>query len=382
MPWDRDFSQHKPLLEMTTYQITMKRSIAYFISPHGFGHAARAAATMNALHAQDPALHFEIFTRVPRWLFQDSVREQFTYHPLLTDVGLAQESALNEDLPQTLRRLQEFFPFDAAHVAQLAQRVARLKCKLVMCDIAPLGIAVARAAGVPSVLVENFTWDWIYAGYARYEARFQKHIAYLRGMFKSADYHIQTEPVCQPRDCDLVTRPVSREPRTPARQIRAQLGIPPRARVVLITMGGTQSAQQHAFLDRLTQIRHVRFIVSGNSRRAKSRDNLILLPPRSAFYHPDLVNASDAVIGKAGYSTVAEAYRAGIPFGYISREKFREAKTMARFIETEMRGYEISAADFENGRWIARLDDLLTMPRLERRDPNGAEQIAQFIFAA
>ena len=36
--------------------------LAYFISPHGFGHAARAAAVMSALHTQDPALQFEIFT--------------------------------------------------------------------------------------------------------------------------------------------------------------------------------------------------------------------------------------------------------------------------------------------------------------------------------
>ena len=33
--------------------------------------------------------------------------------------------------------------------------------------------------------------------------------------------------------------------------------------------------------------------------------NLILLPHHSVFFHPDLVNASDAVVGKLGYSTLA-----------------------------------------------------------------------------
>ena len=354
--------------------------IAYFISPHGFGHAARAAAVMSALHAQEPTLHFEIFTRVPRWFFQESLRARFTYHPWLTDVGLTQESALAENIPQTLRRLQGFFPFDRVRIAQLAQRVTRLKCKLVLCDIAPLGIAVAHAAGIPAVLVENFTWDWIYAGYAHDDPRFQKYITCLREVFKSADYHIQTEPVCKYRAADLVTPPVSREPRTSARQIRAQLAIPPRARVVLITMGGIP--QQHAFLDRLTQIKGVSFVIPGNSRTARTRGNLILLPHRSEFYHPDLVNVSDVVIGKAGYSTVAEAYRSGIPFGYISREKFREAATMAKFIQDAMGGCEISPADFESGRWIARLPDLLALPRRARRAPNGADHIAAFILGA
>jgi UDP:flavonoid glycosyltransferase YjiC (YdhE family) len=358
----------------------MNRSIAYFISPHGFGHAARACAVMNALHARAPALHFEIFTRVPRWFFAESLRAPFTYHARLTDVGLAQTDALTENIPQTLKRLREFLPFRQSLISNLSSRVARLKCRAVICDIAPLGIAVARTAGIPSILVENFTWDWIYAGYTRDDARFGKYVAYLRGIFHAADYHIQTEPICAPRACDLVTRPVAREPRTSARQIRAQLGIPSRAHVVLITMGGIP--QRHAFLNRLMEMTRVYFVIPGNSCRAEKRGNLILLPHRSAFYHPDLVNASDAVIGKAGYSTVAEAYRAGIPFGFVSREKFREAKTMARFIETKMRGIEISPDAFESGRWLARLADLLALSRMERREPNGAEQIAQYILTA
>lgn len=354
----------------------MGGSIAYLISPHGFGHAARAAAVMNALAVREHEVHFHIFTRVPRWFFAESLQAAFTYHTCLTDIGLVQNNALEENLPQTLQRLEKFFPFNQSLIADLSHLITRHKCRAVLCDIAPLGIAVARAAGVPSILVENFTWDWIYAGYTRDDARFQEYVTYLRGVFRSADYHIQTEPICARRACDLVTPPVAREPRTSARTIRARLGIPPRARVVLITMGGIP--QQHAFLDRLMQMPRVYFVVPGHTR-AERRNNVILLPHRSAFYHPDLVHASDVVIGKAGYSTVAEAYRAGIPFGFVSRAKFREARTMARFIKTQMHGIEIAPDEFASGRWLARLDDLLALPRLVRREANGATLVAQFI---
>lgn len=355
----------------------MVDALAYFVSPHGFGHAARAAAVMNALGMRKPKVHFHIFTRVPRWFFVESLQVPFTYHACLTDIGLVQQNALEENLVQTLQRLQEFLPFRQSLISNLSTRISRLKCRAVLCDIAPLGIMVARAAGVPSILIENFTWDWIYAGYRHAEVRFEEYIRYLRRVFRTADYHIQTEPICAPRACDLVTRPVAREPRTSARTIRARLGIPSDARVVLITMGGIP--QQHTFVDQLTQAASVYFVIPGHHRRAERRENVVLLPHRSAFYHPDLVHASDAVIGKAGYSTVAEAYRAGVPFGYISRPKFREARTIARFIETEMHGFEISADDFENGRWIARVDDLLALPRLTRDEPNGATQIAMFL---
>ena len=63
-------------------------SIAYFVSPHGFGHAARAAAVMSALRRRRPDLELHVFTTVPRWFFDDSLGAvPFSYYPLATDVG-------------------------------------------------------------------------------------------------------------------------------------------------------------------------------------------------------------------------------------------------------------------------------------------------------
>ena len=62
--------------------------IAYFVTPHGFGHAARAAAVMSSLYDRLPQVHFQIYTTVPRWFFSTSVKAPFTYNELLTDIGL------------------------------------------------------------------------------------------------------------------------------------------------------------------------------------------------------------------------------------------------------------------------------------------------------
>src|SRR5512136_1670225 len=123
----------------------MPARIAYFISPHGFGHAARAAAVMAALRQRDPAIHFDVFTTVPAWFFDQSVRGGFTHYAVLTDIGLAQKDSLREDLTETVRRLAAFIPFDPALVARLAGQVRQQDCRLVLCDIAPLGLAVAQA---------------------------------------------------------------------------------------------------------------------------------------------------------------------------------------------------------------------------------------------
>ena len=135
--------------------------IAYFISPHGFGHAARAASVMEALAKIESTLQFEIFTTVPDWFFSQSNSFAFQYHRLETDIGLVQKTPFQEDLPATVQKLKKFLPFNPTRIAAVAEKIRDLKCKLVICDIAPMGIRVAQKAGVPSVLVENVTWDWI-----------------------------------------------------------------------------------------------------------------------------------------------------------------------------------------------------------------------------
>jgi len=352
-------------------------NLSFFITPHGFGHAARACAVMAALLQRRPALHFEIYTQTPRWFFDDSLAGPFTCHSLLADVGLAQVSPLVEDLPETIRRLDEFAPFPPARVAGLAAQLRSQRCALVLCDISPLGIAAARAASLPSVLIENFTWDWIYEGYAAEAPALRPHIDYLREIFASADYHIQAAPVCAPHPAAYVVSPISRQPRAPRERIREHLGLPPEATAVLVSMGGIQS--RYHFLDRLAEQGDIFFVVPGGSEADERRGNAVLLPHHTPFFYPDLLNACDAVVGKVGYSTVAEAYHAGLPYGCVTRARFRESEVLTQFVRDQMRGLEIRPEQFESGDWLARLPDLLALPRLERQEPNGAEQAAELI---
>ena len=352
-------------------------SIACFISPHGFGHAARASATIEAVGTRLAPCHFEIFTTVPSWFFADSLSVPFSWHSVTTDIGLVQENAFTEDIEKTLENLNTFLPFDPALVADLADRVYHKQCRLILCDIAPIGIAVGLKSGVSSVLIENFTWDRIYAGYLSVAGTMAHHITYLRWFFDKADHHIQTEPICFRDAADLTVGPVSRGFRTSAPEIRRQLGIPDAKKVVLITTGGIP--ERHGFLDQLKQFADATFILPGSSRSPEVYDNLVLLPHRSVFFHPDLVNASDAVVGKVGYSTIAEVYAAGVPFGHAARCPYPESPGLVDFISRQMSGIALSEADFGSGRWLAILPKLLELPRQPREVNKGSEQIADYI---
>ena len=206
---------------------------------------------------------------------------------------------------------------------------------------------------------------------------FAPHIAYLRTIFTAADYHIQTEPVCCPSPADLTSLPVSRKPQHSRQQTRAWLGIPMSAQAVLLTMGGVP--ESYAFLSQLQHYHDISFVVLGAGDVLERRDNVVLLPHRSAIFPPDLIYACDAVVGKAGYSTLAEVYHAGVPLGYVVRQRFREAPVLAAYITAHMHGIAITEPEFHSGAWLVKPPALLALPRQPQRETRGAEQIARFV---
>ncbi len=351
--------------------------IACFVTPHGYGHAARAAATVAAIHRQLPNARFDLYTRVPPAFFEQSLEAPFEYHPLLSDIGLVQRDALHEDVPATTRRLDEWLPFDPQFIQDMADDLRKRHTSLAICDIAPLGILVAKAAGVPAILVENFTWDWIYEAYREEHPGIIPHAEYLGDCFAQADYHIQTEPICHRTEADLVTPPVAREPRESPEVVREKLELIPGRRMVLVSMGGIP--EQHSFQDALLHVPDTDFVLPGTVDSLTRRGNTVELPHASEFYHPDLVNAADCVIGKVGYSTIAEVFHSGIPFGYVGRPYFRESPPLARFIDEQMPSAVITLDAFRSGAWVTDLlPTLLDHPRQAPPAPNGADQIAAF----
>jgi UDP-N-acetylglucosamine:LPS N-acetylglucosamine transferase len=157
------------------------------------------------------------------------------------------------------------------------------------------------------------------------------------------------------------------------------LGLLTDENVILITTGGIP--QSYDFYRKLDSQKGIKFVMPGAGPEKKIHDNLIILPHQSDFYHPDLANASDAVIGKVGYSTLAEVYHAGVPFGYVARSNYNESEPLVKFIQQQMSGIAVEESEFLDGDWVSKIRELLKLPRVHREGANGAEQIGKFIFS-
>jgi hypothetical protein len=322
-------------------------------------------------------IELTVVTLVPEWFLRGSCSARFSIYPLQTDVGLVQKNALEPDIPATFKALSEYYPVRPQTVRSLAAIFSQ--CSVVVCDISPAGILGSREAGALSVLLENFTWDWIYEGYQTSCPELEPFIQYLCQVNRQADFRVQAMPVCNAVDADLVVPPIARTLRESPDLVRRRLQVERDERLVLLSMGGTGIGQLS--LESMQTVRNAVFVVAGSSGEMVRRGNLILLPPETDFFHPDLVAASDAVVGKVGYSTLAEVYHANVPFGYICPHDFRESGPLVSFIRKEMRGVQIDAVDFRQGDWVEKLPQLFQLDKRSVSRQNGAVQCAEFILS-
>lgn len=355
----------------------MTPHLAVFVSPHGFGHAARASAVMQALHRRTGA-RFELFASSPRWFFDESVEGLYRHHQVVTDVGFVQTSALSFDPAETVRGVRAMVPFDEDLVAGLALEVRRSGCAAVLCDVAPLGIAVAERAGLPSVLVESFTWPWLYEPLLAASPELGPLSAELDAWIGRATLHLLAEPYCHadPRAHGTVL-PVSRLPRLSREEARSKLGVGTRQPLVVVTTGGY--SEEMPFLDRLAAVEGVTFIVTG-CPKSESRGNLRLFDNATRLYMPHLVRAADAVIAKLGYGTVAEVWREGRPLAWVTRADFRETPPLRDWVAARLPGFEIPGADFAAGGWIERIRELVGTPPPPPQARGGADQVVDAIL--
>lgn len=353
---------------------------AFFISAHGFGHASRASSIMAALRQKQPDCRLEVFSDIPTWLFEESVPGPVVCHPLKTDVGMVQKGPFEADLPKTLAALNQLLPFSQSLVQRLATELKERKCQTVVCDISPLGIAAAKEAGVPSILVENFTWDWIYEPYLKTHPDFGRYITGFQDLYAEVDVHVQTEPICRPKQGVIQLHPFSRSPKTDARATRTNLGISASTPMVLVTMGGVTT--RHQFLDRLRKMPDITFVVPHDVPTIERQNNVIVLPHHSKFYHPDLVDAADLVIGKLGYSTLAEVGHAGKPFGYILREDSRESKVLEDYAARHLWGMPLPEASFPTCDWLEKVPALIDQATNKPAFPNDVNTVADIILSA
>jgi hypothetical protein len=342
---------------------------AFYISGHGFGHAARQIEVMRALRAFDPGLRLVIRTSAARWIFDAAAPQPFEFHDVRVDTGVTQLDSLHIDEAATVRAAADFYGSFEDRVSGEAAAIAGLNADVVIGDVPPLAFAAAARAGVPSIAVSNFTWDWIYSLYEGFE-REAPHVrpaiaeAYaMAGAALRLPFYGGFETMPRVRDIPLIAR---RSRRDPAATRRA-LGLDSSRPVVLASFGAYGADVP---LQRLEQ----------------SGDFNLLAPPREApagLRYEDLVAAADVVVTKPGYGIVSECIANDTALLYTSRGRFIEYDVFVREMPRFLRCRFLPMDDLSAGRWLPAVQQVLSdAAPPERMRLDGAEAAARTILDA
>jgi UDP:flavonoid glycosyltransferase YjiC (YdhE family) len=343
--------------------------IAFYISGHGFGHASRSIELIRALLDRQPALRVIVRTSAPQWLF-DVAGVRVDYRVFDADVGMTQRDSITMDVAETTRRAAAFYRSFARRADDEAAFLKSENVELVLGDIPPLAHAAAARAGLRSIAIGNFTWDWIYEGYETFERDAPGVIQTIRDAYALADrglrlpLHGGFATFAQVVDIPLIARRAARGPDATA-ETRRILDIPGDRPFVLASFGGYGLDIPYDEIAR--------------------RERLTVLAPAVALAPPltyqDLVAAADVVLTKPGYGIISECVANGTPMLYTSRGRFVEYDVFVAEMPRILRCRFIPQEDLRAGAWRAHVDALLAQPAPpERARIDGAELAAELIM--
>lgn len=344
-------------------------TLAFYISGHGFGHASRSIEVINALVDRRPDMRVVIRSQVAPWLVTRTVRPGVALEPAHCDTGVAQIDSLTLDETATLEQAQGFMSRFDERVATEKAWLRQIGASLVVADLPPLGIAAARAAGLPGVALGNFTWDWIYSGYAGSADLVERIGDIYRQTTVALRLPMWGGFATMPQVIDLpfVARRSARDPR----EVRDTLGLPQDARLVLVSFGGY--GLEGLDVAALRRIDGYRILLPGDIDEAAMY--------AGGLRYEDLVRAVDVVVTKPGYGIISECLANQTALLYTSRGHFLEYDVLVAAVPRFLRAAFIGHDDLFAGRWHEHLDALLAQaPPPESPAVNGADVAATRIL--
>ena len=362
-----------------------RRSVAFYISGHGFGHASRQVEIINAFASRCPEVRILVRSSAARWLLERTVAVPFELDPRPTDTGVVQIDSLHLDPRATIAAARDFYATLDARAEAEARWLRANAVTLVIADAPPLACAGAARAGVPAIVVANFTWDWIYQEYTEHLDAAPHLIRAIQNAYRHAaaawrlPLHGGFETFA-PSQQDVLARQappalvdvpfVARHSSRTPEHTRARLGLPHDRRLVLPSFGGY--GIEGLDLDAVA-LPDGWQIVPG-MRQAEIYD--------AGLSYQDLVRAVDAVITKPGYGIVSECLANDTPLVYTSRGRFAEYDVFVREMPRYLRCAFIDHAALLAGRWADPIEAAIAAPAPPRRPrTDGAAVVADMMAA-
>jgi hypothetical protein len=359
--------------------------LAYCISGHGYGHARRSARIIEHLLDLRPDVRVHILTTAPVWLFDRLPRGRVALEPRSLDVGVVEQNTLTIDVPATVAAVGTWAARASEVVGSMADHLRSLGVAGVIADAPDLAGPAARAAGVPAVMVANFTWDWICEPLLAGRPGESAVLGLLRrahGDFEAL-LRLPFGGVGEGFPQSIHTPLVACTPRLPSQRVLELLPDLARRPGPRIVLGMRQGCPAEVVAAAARQMSDVTLVLLGAAPHSEQGPplpaNVVRVDLGSALDFADLLAVSDGVVSKLGYGILADCCAAGVGLIWPPRRGFREDEVAAREAGALIPLVPLSLAAFEQGDWVPAVRQLLARPRPRPVPADGADFCARWV---
>jgi hypothetical protein len=370
-------------------------AIVFYVSGHGFGHASRTIEVINAILVKRPETRIGVRTAAPRWLFDLTVKGKVTFSTLETDTGVVQVDSLTLDEADSIRRASAFHSDLVTRAASETRVLRELGAGLIVGDIPPLAFAVGGAAGIPSIGLGNFKWDWIYADYPRVRLA-PSLLPAIRTAYGKASMALRLpmsggfENFSNVKDIPFIARHATRT----REEVCKLLKLPADKPIVLASFGGYGIPGLET--DALAKFKKYTVITTANLPLGRTRKEMPTAERKGSFIsvneeamydagvrYEDLVGAAEVVVTKPGYGIIAEAIANDAAVLYTARGHFPEYDVLVAEMPKYVRNAFIGHDELFAGKWELHIDKLLAQPKIKKKpETNGADVAADILLKA
>ncbi|MGL5932173.1 MAG: glycosyltransferase [Cetobacterium sp.] len=286
----------------------------WYVSCHGFGHITRSIAQLEKKLGENSNFKCIIVSgekqiEFAKLYFKD-YSDRVIFRETLTDVGLVnKKNSLGVDKELLEIELKDFISKWDNIVEEEITFLKDYQIGDVFCDISPIGILVSKKLKKKVNLISNFTWYQQYS-YLNLDSEItQKYLKldkiidnlYLYPL--NLDFsHISPEII----KIDFISRKISIKK---VEEIKIQYG-----ESIFISCG------KSAHLDEITITNFNGTVFTTSGIKVKNIDGKVLELPVDILDTQNYIAASDFIIAKAGWGTVAEAVCAETPMILLERE--------------------------------------------------------------
>ncbi|WP_025909614.1 glycosyltransferase [Priestia flexa] len=306
------------------------KTIAFYISDYGYGHAGRSIAVIRQLLNADAHIKLIVCHSFALDLVKESLKEygnRVYFREIATDVGyVLHDDSLEPDVNVLNEKVQTWIAEWDYLCKQEQQFLEDYEVVSVISDISPLGIAAAYEIKIPSIAISNFTWHGAYTDLINMKllAFLEKQYEKVTFFFELAGYN-ERHWSSSYQQVGFFSRDISE---SEVKRIQRELN--PNKDKLIVFFGLGMKVDVKTLQDfKLWDSPNCIFIVSHN---VPINAHNVIKVPLSYTESQNYLAAADIVITKAGWGMISEALAGQSSLLLINRQSMKEDRNTIRYM--------------------------------------------------